>query len=142
MVGPCMRWKNGQRRQGFSSSIFPEYEASDWTDDRIGDTLDKLYETGLDGVEGAMSANIIGEFGLRLDEIHYDTTSVSMWGTYDSATGQPAGLITFGHNKDHRPDLKQVVMGAAVTGDGGVPLISDTHDGNTNDSVLPIPYWE
>jgi transposase len=74
--------------------------------------------------------------------IHYDTTSVSLWGTYDSATEQPAVLITFGHNKDHRPDLKQVVVGAAVSGDGGVPLISNTHDGNTNDSVLPISYWE
>ncbi|MBI1987057.1 MAG: hypothetical protein HYS70_01745 [Nitrospinae bacterium] len=49
----------------------------------------------------------MGEFGLRLDEIHYDPTSVSLWGTYDSATGQPAVLITLGYSKDHRPDLKQ-----------------------------------
>jgi len=124
------------------SSLFSEYKPSDWTDDRIEDTLDELYETGLEPIEGAISANNINEFGLKLNEIHYDTTSVSLWGTYDSATGQPAVLITFGHNKDHRPDLKQVVTGVAVSGDGGVPLISSTHDGNTNDSVLPVSYWE
>jgi transposase len=35
-----------------------------------------------------------------------------------------------------------VVLSAAVSGDGGIPLISETHDGNTSDSVLPVPYWE
>lgn len=124
------------------SYIFPEYQPGDWTDDRIGDTLEELYKAGPELVQGAISANIVGGFGLRLDEIHYDTTSVSIWGTYDSAAGQPAVLITFGHSKAHRPDLKQVVIGAAVSGDGGVPIISGTHDGNTSDSVLPISYWE
>jgi len=124
------------------SSLFPGYQPGDWTDDRIADTLDELYTKGPEQIQGAISANVVREFGVKLDEIHYDTTSVSLWGTYDSATGQPAVLITFGYNKDHRPDLKQVVVGAAVSGDGGVPLISKTHDGNTSDSVLPISYWE
>jgi len=124
------------------STIFPGYNPGDWTDDRIEDTLDELYKAGLVLTQGAISANIVREFGLNLADIHYDTTSVSLWGTYDSSTGQPAVLITFGHNKDHRPDLKQVVVGAAVSADGGVPLLSDTHDGNTNDSVLPVSYWE
>lgn len=124
------------------SYLFPGYQSSDWTDDRIEDTLDAVYAAEPEQMEGAISAHNVSEFGIGLDVIHYDTTSVSLWGTYDSATEQPAVLITFGHNKDHRPDLKQVVVGAAVSGDGGVPLISNTHDGNTNDSVLPISYWE
>jgi transposase len=124
------------------SYLFPGYQSSDWTDDRIEDTLDAVYAAEPEQIEGAISAHNVSEFGIGLDVIHYDTTSVSLWGTYDSATEQPAVLITFGHNKDHRPDLKQVVVGAAVSGDGGVPLISNTHDGNTNDSVLPISYWE
>jgi transposase len=124
------------------SALFPGYNPGDWTDDRIEDTLDELYRAGLELMQGAISANSIEEFGIKLAEIHYDTTSVSLWGTYDSSTGQPAVLITFGYNKDHRPDLKQLVVGAAVSGDGGVPLLSDTHDGNTSDSVLPVSYWE
>jgi transposase len=134
--------ENWAEKTAILSSLFPGYQPGDWTDDRLADTLDELHTEGLEQIQGAISANIVGEFGLNLDEIHYDTTSVSLWGTYDSATGQPAVLITFGYNKDHRPDLKQVVVGAAVSGDGGVPLISKTHDGNTSDSVLPISYWE
>jgi transposase len=122
--------------------FFPEYNSHDWTDDRLADSLDGLYEAGLEKIQGAISASIVSEFSIALSEIHYDTTSISFWGTYDSETKKPAIIITFGHSKDYRPDLKQVVLGAAVSGDGGVPLISETHDGNTSDSVLPIPYWE
>jgi len=122
--------------------VFPQYEPGDWTDDRIDDTLDEIFRSGPEHVQGAVSANMVREFDLRLDQIHYDTTSVSMWGTYDPAAGQPAVVITFGYSKDHRPDLRQIVVGTAVTGDGGVPLISGTHDGNTSDSVLPVSYWE
>jgi transposase len=134
--------ENWAEKTAILSSLFPGYRPGDWTDDRIADTLDELHTEGPEQIQGAISANIVGGFGIKLDEIHYDTTSVSLWGTYDSATGQPAVLITFGYNKDHRPDLKQVVVGTAVSGDGGVPLISKTHDGNTSDSVLPISYWE
>ncbi len=124
------------------STLFPEYEPEDWTDDRLGDTLEALYHTGLEGIQGSISAQLVEVFDLCLDVIHYDTTSVSFWGTYDAQSGQPAVLITFGYSKAHRPDLKQVVLGTAVSGDGGVPLLSKTHDGNSSDSTLPIPYWE
>ena len=124
------------------SQLFPGYRPEDWTDDRLGDSLDALYQKGLELIQGTISAHIVVEFGLGLEEIHYDPTSVSLWGTYDSATGRPAVLITFGRSKDHRPDLKQVVVGMAVTGDGKVPLVSGTHDGNTGECTLPLSYWE
>lgn len=124
------------------STLFPEYAPEDWTDDRLGDTLEALYHKGLEGIQGSISAQLVEVFDLGLDVIHYDTTSVSFWGTYDAQSGQPAVLITFGYSKAHRPDLKQVVLGAAVSGDGGVPLLSKPHDGNSSDSTLPVPYWE
>ncbi len=124
------------------SWLFPQYRAEEWTDDRLADTLDALYKAGLESVQGELSAHIVDAFGLTLSEIHDDTTSVSLWGTYDAESGQPAVLITFGYSKDHRPDLKHVVVGSAVSGDGGIPLLSNTHDGNTSDSTVPIPYWE
>ncbi len=124
------------------STLFPEYKPEDWTDDRLGDTLEALYHKGLEGIQGSISAQRVEVFDLCLDVIHDDTTSVSFWGTYDAQRGQPAVLITFGDSTAHRPDLKHVVLGAAVSGDGGVPLLSKTHDGNSSDSTLPIPYWE
>ena len=134
--------ENWAREESLLTYLFPEYQPSDWTDDRLADSLDAIYNAGIEMLQGSISGNIITEFSLKLSEIHYDTTSVSFWGTYDSTTGEPAIVITFGYSKDHRADLKQIVVGAAVSGDGGVPILSGVHDGNTNDSVLPIPYWE
>ena len=124
-----------------ASEIFPQYQASDWTDDRLDDTLDALYLFGLESIQGTISAHLCREFSLSLSEIHYDTTSVSLYGVYETEEN-PAVVITYGHSKDRRPDLRQVVVGMAVSGDGGVPLISNTHNGNTSDSVIPVSYWE
>ena len=134
--------ENWANEEALLTYLFPKYQPSDWTDDRLADTLDAIYNAGLEILQGSISGNIITEFSLKLSEIHYDTTSVCFWGTYDSRTDEPAIVITFGYSKDHRTDLKQIVVGAAVSGDGGVPILSGTHDGNTNDSVLPVPYWE
>ncbi|MDI6794516.1 MAG: DUF4277 domain-containing protein, partial [bacterium] len=54
--------------------IFPNYQPSDWTDDRLADTLDELYKAKLEPMQGSISANIITEFGLKLDDIHYTIT--------------------------------------------------------------------
>jgi transposase len=40
------------------------------------------------------------------------------------------------HSKDHRPDLKQVVLELMVSQDGGVPLLSKSWDGNTSDIAV------
>lgn len=122
--------------------LFPQYRAEAWTDDRLGDTLDALYAAGLPLLQGSLSAHLVCEFGLSLSQIHYDTTSVSFWGSYDAQRGAPCVVVTYGHSKDHRPDLRQVVVGMAVTADAGVPLVSQVHNGNTSDSVLPLGYWE
>jgi len=61
-----------------ASEIFPQYLASDWTDDRLDDTLDALYLFGLESIQGTISTHLVSEFSISLDEIHYDTTSVSL----------------------------------------------------------------
>ncbi|UAW64815.1 hypothetical protein KMZ15_03950 [Mycoavidus sp. HKI] len=46
--------------------------------------------------------------------------------------------MTHGYSKDHRPDLKQVVLSLAVAGGSGVPLWMTPCDGNASDkTVLP-----
>lgn len=42
---------------------------------------------------------------------------------------------TYGHSKDHRPDLPQIVIGMAVTR-GGIPVRVWTFPGDTSDQVL------
>jgi transposase len=45
-------------------------------------------------------------------------------------------VLTYGNNKDHRPDLKQLVLGLNVTADGAVPISHRIYDGNQSDDRL------
>jgi transposase len=47
-----------------------------------------------------------------------------------------AGTRAFGHSKDHRADLPQVVIAMAVTTCGGVPVRCWTFPGNTADTAI------
>jgi len=74
---------------------------------------------------------------LEVDLLFFDTTS-----TYfetdeaDPPTdAAPKGFRTFGHSKDHRGDLPQVVIGLAVTR-AGIPIRVWTFPGNTADMAL------
>ena len=50
--------------------------------------------------------------------------------------------VTFGHSKDHRPDLKQLVWILTVSADGSVPMAYRLADGNTSDDPTHIPTWD
>ena len=69
-------------------------------------------------------------------------TSITFSGKYErqSADG-PAPWITFGHNKDHRPDLKQLVYSLSVAADGAVPIHFRIYDGNVTDDQTHIETW-
>src|SRR5439155_1223379 len=84
-------------------------------------------------------------FQIGLDELHQDTTTVTFSGDY---AGQPPvdqpgrpPRITFGYNKDHRPDLKQLLYSIAITADGAVPVHCKTYDGNTTDDQVHRDTW-
>jgi transposase len=59
---------------------------------------------------------------------------VTFAGKYPGWSAQE--LLMYGHNKDHRPDLKQLVLGLSVTADGAVPLTHQVCDGNQTDDRL------
>jgi alpha-glucosidase len=90
---------------------------------------------------------VIGEFGMDTSQMHNDSTSVSVHGAYESADGAPrrgkaTPAVTFGHSKDHRPDLKQLVWILTVSADGSVPMAYRLADGNTCDDPTHIPTWD
>jgi hypothetical protein len=103
-------------------------------DDRIGRALDAIAPE-LDHIVGSVGAQAISVFGLDTSRLHWDMTSISLYGTYDQAgqvdTDHPAPR--FGHPKDRRPDLKQIQAGLAVTGDGGVPVFHRAYDGGAGE---------
>ncbi len=74
---------------------------------------------------------------LEVDLLFFDTTSTYFeTDAADPPTdAAPKGFRTFGHSKDHRPDLPQVVIGLAVTRTG-IPIRVWTFPGNTADQAL------
>ena len=74
---------------------------------------------------------------LEVDLLFFDTTSTCF--ETDEADppseGAPKGFRRYGHSKDHRPDLPQVVIGLAVTRTG-IPIRVWTWPGDANDQAL------
>jgi len=65
-----------------------------------------------------------------------DSNSFSLNGDYSTEENKTTINITHGHSKDHRPDLKQVMLELMVPQDGRVPFVSKSWDGNGFDNVI------
>jgi len=100
-------------------------------DDRIGRALDAIAPE-LDAIVGSVGARAIATFGIDVARLHWDMTSISLYGAYEEVE---AGFATpgWGHPKDRRPDLKQVQTGLAVAGDGGIPVYARAYDGGAGE---------
>lgn len=109
-------------------------------DDRIGRALDAVAPK-LHGIVGSIGAQAIATFGLDVSRVHWDMTSISLYGDYDHAKEDFVGP-RFGHPKDRRPDLKQVQTGLGVAGDGGVPVFHRAYDGGAGEVAQVVPAME
>ncbi|MFH1981294.1 MAG: IS1634 family transposase [Pseudomonadota bacterium] len=115
-------------------------EATLFNDDRLARALSALFEADRHSLMTDVSGNAIATHNLLTDEVHNDSTTVTFIGKYDNPDEQ-AVKLKHGHNKDFRPDCKQVVFGLNITADGHVPLSYKLFDGNTNDDITHIPNW-
>jgi hypothetical protein len=70
-----------------------------------------------------------------LDLVFMDTTSLY----FEGAGGQTLGR--HGYSKDHRPDLRQMILAVVIDADGR-PVCSETWPGNTADVTTLIPVIE
>jgi len=68
----------------------------------------------------------------QLQVVFFDTTSIYFEGEGGDELGQ------YGHSKDHRPDLYQMIVGAVLDGDGR-PICCEMWPGNTTDVKTLIP---
>ena len=68
----------------------------------------------------------------EIDLVFFDTTSIYFEGQGGETIGQ------HGNSKDHRPDLKQMVVGLVIDGEGR-PLCCELWPGNTTDVKTLIP---
>jgi len=104
-------------------------------DDRFGKFLDAFYEAGARRIFAELSTQAFVTYGIEVTNINYDTTSKTMWGTYETEEGKEGVIsIDFGHSKQKREDKKQIKMGIGVA--NGVIVDAKVLSGNKDDKTF------
>jgi transposase len=116
-------------------------------DDRVGRALDRLFDADRASLLTELTLGAIREFGVDCSQLHNDSTSISLHGEYLQADGcerggQSTAAAKRGHNKEHRGDLKQLLLILTVSADGAVPLAHRLADGNVTDDQTHIETWD
>ena len=108
------------------------------SDDQAYRAMDLLIEADATAkVQEAVFFAVANLLNLEVDVLLFDTTSTYFEAEPDVGPDGEPGFRRYGHSKDHRPDLPQVVIGLAVTKEG-IPVRVWSWPGNTSDtSVLP-----
>lgn len=126
--------------------LWPE-DLQHLNDDRVGRCTERMFQALDTNLIMDVVTHVVQEFDVCLDELHNDSTSVSFYGDYPDAEaeqlsdGQVVPAITWGHSKDHRPDLKQLLYILTVSDDGGVPVYFQTASGNVVDDQTHQATW-
>lgn len=132
--------------------------AEDFNDDVLGRALDEIYWYGSTKLFTEIAFAVGVENNLLGPSVHFDTSSLSVYGEYletektltarekelkkrsvgmvSEEKTQPPIDITYGYSKDHRRDLKQMVINLATTGASGFPIWMEAHSGNASDKKI------
>lgn len=119
--------------------LIPAQQISYLNDDRIGRALHRLFRSDRSSLITSVILKAIQTYDLQCDRVHNDSTTVTLFGQYDLA--HKAAKPRRGHNKDHRPDLKQLLFSLSVCGDEAVPLYFKVWDGNITDDKTHLRNW-
>jgi transposase len=131
-------YKVGKRLEdrGMVARLQPELTRASLNDYRLGHILDALFAANLNRVFGALALKALAVYAIATPWLHQDTTTIVLYGAYEDEPQTPgAPRPAYGHSKDGRNDLKQVLLSLGVSGDGGVPVRLGLRDGNRSDSV-------
>jgi transposase len=113
----------------FGSPLRPH----EFSDDRLGLLLNHLAAADWDALESDLFHSCFDVYELPKDVFHVDATTTCGYHTIESD-----GIMQLGHSKDHRPDLPQLKIIAAVTRPEAFPVSTTLVPGNQTDDVL---YW-
>lgn len=138
--------KVGKRleERGMVALLQPGCTRAALNDYRLGHILDTLFAANLNRVFSAVALRALEVYAIPTPWLHQDTTTIALYGAYADDPQTPgAPRPAYGHSKDGRADLKQVLLSLGVSGDGGVPLRLGVRDGNHSDSVeMPVAIEE
>ncbi len=112
-----------------------DLRAEDLTDYTLGHALDDIAKYGSSKLFAEVSFGIALDHDLLQKTHHLDTTSFSVHGSYEVKDDPQVIEIKQGYSKDHRPDLKQVVLSLVTNGPSSMPLWMEALDGNSSDKA-------
>ena len=110
-----------------------DIEPERFCDYNLGRSMDKIFETGTQKIFSQLAQKALTVFAVDPRRLHFDTTSVSVFGDYDLV--DPPFDITYGYSKEKRPDLKQFLVSMLCV-DRNIPILGTTTDGNASDKTL------
>jgi transposase len=134
---PLYRLQQFMEEQDRELLLGDSVPASAFNDSNLARGLDALFNAGPSRIVTEVGIEAVKQFKLDTSAVSYDTTSTSVWGDYlrcEDENPPPGSVITEGHSKDHRPDLKQF-MTELLCVDRGVPIFGQTLDGNSSDKT-------
>lgn len=110
-----------------------------WTafnDTTVGRAMDLIFDSGAQKLFSEVAFQAARRIPLDMSYVHFDTTSVNVWGDYDICNPDNGNLnITYGYSKDKRPDLKQFLIKMLCVG-RKVPILGGCEDGNKSDKPI------
>jgi transposase len=113
-----------------------------FNDDTVGRVLECLYDVGTMKIFTACAVRADRVYGLDKRYVHFDTTSISVYGDYrppaaplDQQEQAVPLTLTHGYSKDKRPDLKQFIFSTLCV-DRAVPLWGKPEDGNASEKTV------
>lgn len=119
------------------SLLFEDHVEPEWlTRDAFASLLDRIYDAGCENIFTQIALKVYDTFKIPYNAVfHGDTSTIVLYGEYpDTAPDNDGEAVpAYGHSKDGRPNLKQVVLGM-VTDKLGIPLLVTVRSGNQNDS--------
>jgi transposase len=114
-------------------SFFGTLRPHEFSDDRLGILLKNLAQADWDDIESELFYSCFDVYELPKGAFHLDTTTSCGYHAIE-----PDGIMQLGHSKDHRPDLPQLKIMAAVTQPLAFPVSTAVVAGNQADDEL---YW-
>ena len=114
--------------------IDSELKAEDFNDDSLGRSLEMLFRKGVTEVFAKVAARALRVYRIEHRFVHLDSSSFHLHGAYEiDEPDKEAITITEGYSRDHRPDLKQVVVQLITSQRSALPIWLEVLSGNSSD---------
>jgi transposase len=114
--------------------ISAELDAADFNDDSLGRSLDQLFEAGVTEIFAETARQALDVYGIEHRFHHLDSSSFHLHGQYSSEEAEVEAIeVTYGYSRDHRPDLKQVVVNLITGHRSQLPVWMEALSGNQSD---------